>query len=151
MRTLVRFGLLAGALALPYLAPAIADAGCPAGCSCWTEDGISKMACSAPAASSPAAGAASAGKVTSTPGAGTATRAPDDADERWLTDEERRVRLEERQRQLDRQLLEVQRARFEARARGDAETDIARLEKSFKDIQDQRRATLQKLKTYESN
>ncbi len=149
MRTLVRFGLLAGALALPYLAPAIADAGCPAGCSCWTEDGVSKMACSAPAASPPAAGVGTASNGTSTPAA--VAPAPDDADERWLTDEDRRVRLEERQRQLDRQLLEVQRARFEARARGDAEADIARLEKSFKDIQDQRRATLQKLKTYESN
>jgi hypothetical protein len=109
------------------------------------------MACGArpPAQTAPQPGASATDGATAPHGADAA--AVGGSDERWLTDEERLARLQERQRELDRRLLEVQRARFEARSRGDAAEEIERLEKTFDDIQDQRRANLRQIKASEAN
>jgi hypothetical protein len=146
-----RMAIAACALATHALLAPAAFAACPAGCSCWTEDGVSKMACGArpPAETAPGSATPPANGASAPRGADTA--GDDDNDERWLTDEERLARLQERQRELDRKLLEIQRARFEARSRGDAAEEIERLEKAFDDVQDQRRATLRQIKTRQAD
>jgi hypothetical protein len=57
----------------------------------------------------------------------------------------KRAWLEKRQRSLDRRVLEVQRARFIARARGESEAEIEQLNDSFGALQGRRRQNLHEL------
>lgn len=150
MRTVRLPAVLACTLTLQVwmMGPTIAtasDTKCPDLCSCWTEAGITKMACRTEKKDTPDT-ANRAGTRTQSPATATATSPTEDADDRWLTEDERRAKLEARQRELDQQLLEVQRSRFEARARHESAEEIERLEDSFADIQSERRSNLVRLK-----
>ena len=136
--------------------------GCPgegnanAGCVCWNDDGTLKMMCNEPAAQGRKSGRESSRdrgvSVTST----SASRprqagAPPPAAEEppnLMTAEERRAHFEQRQRSLDRNLLEVQRARFIARARNENPKELEQLDKAFEELQGKRHQNLTQLDAF---
>lgn len=134
------------ALVLGTTVAAASDTNCPSACTCWTEAGVVKMACQTEKKGSSGTADDTDTASDSAPAARAAPSA-DAADDHWLTDDERRAKLKERQRKLDHQLLEVQRSRFEARARHESEGELERLDQMFSDIQSERRSNLARLKT----
>jgi len=68
-----------------------------------------------------------------------------------LTPEERRAMLVHRQRSLDEHLLKVQRARFLAKARGEASEEIEKLDETFSKLQEGRHQNLTELGAFETS
>jgi len=65
-----------------------------------------------------------------------------------MTAEERRAHFEQRQRSLDRNLLEVQRARFIARERNENPKEVEQLDKAFEELQGKRHQNLTQLEAF---
>lgn len=74
--------------------------------------------------------------------------APDD--DRYLTKDELKEKLIQRQEALDDRLLEVQRSRFVAKAQGREQDVIGALNEEYSDIQTQRLQVLTRLKRLEA-
>jgi hypothetical protein len=136
--------------------------GCPgegdanAGCVCWSDDGVLKMACTPPAVEARDSGRESSrdGELSTTSTSASpptqavsSLPAADDAP-KWMTDEERRSYFEQRQRSLDRHLLEVQRARFIARERNENPKEVEQLDEAFENLQGKRRQNLTQLHAF---
>jgi hypothetical protein len=122
---------------------------CPQGCACWTENGITKMSCRA-RANEPAPqqrgeeDAARRGpQHTRQVGGSMADVAAEDP---WMTDEDRLTALKKRQSEVERSLLKAQRERFEARARGESDEELERVDASFADLKQQRWTIIQKVR-----
>jgi hypothetical protein len=116
---------------------------CPASCACWEQDGVQKIVCGAvsPARMQQAS-------ATTPPGSPAVAEIPPLDVDRWATEEERREALAKRQNALDDALLEAQRARFEARARGEDEARLKALDARFKQVQAQRVEGLRQLDAF---
>ena len=149
----------------PWAPPAHAEGfttGCPAesnasaGCVCWSDDGILKMVCNQPTAEGrePRRKSSRDGEVSMTSTSASRPRqagAPPPAAEEppnLMTAEERRAHFEQRQRSLDRNLLEVQRARFIARERNENPKELEQLDKAFEELQGKRHQNLTQLDAF---
>ena len=136
--------------------------GCPAegnasaGCVCWSDGGVLKMMCNQPAAEGRDTGRESSrdgeGSTTGTSASGphqAVTSLPaGEEPPKWMNAEERRAYFEQRQQSLDHSLLEVQRARFIARARNESPEQLNELDKAFKELKGSRQRNLDQLQAF---
>jgi len=123
-------------------------------CVCWMESGVTRMACHQGAIEAPDSTVGRADEGGDRHSASSAARPSrrivrspvGEEPSAGMTDEEWREQLELRQQSLDRNLLEVQRARFEARARKESPEELERLDKAFTDVQAERNQNVSQLR-----